>query len=424
MVDGRAYTAISKIPESIGFDIQSLQILGGVIGYVFAKPIRNAQNGYQFTGGVFNHTATLKFLNTSQTVTIKQKYLGLDVFDQLRLEANIQGEIPELPFDSKIEIDEYQEQYTLTSPGVLQMSSTRTFKYQNKTVFYDIEQVFTFDYCKHENFSLGESWKLKVGKNFISYESKEQIIRFGLTNKVMPLGEVDPCQEGRSQCTPFSACVVDGDNFRCVCNPGFQQIFTGNETVCADIDECQTGLHSCDYNAGCVNQIGSYSCTCNPGFTGNGQVCENEFSCNNVMCPGNSECFEGNNVAMCRCMAGFTGDGQVCTPMVDKSCHTANNCDPFAVCTIDPSTNSYYCACLPGYEGDGYTCNKIEVAQNVTEVTVEKEIQRCVLGVCWCPEGYTFEKGTTYCIPKEDVTTTVLPQTTITAPENGSNSNF
>ncbi|XP_044255979.1 nidogen [Tribolium madens] len=419
MVDGRAYTAISKIPESIGFDIQSLQILGGVIGYIFAKPIRNAQNGYQFTGGVFNHTAILKFLNTSQTVTIKQKYMGLDVFDQLRLETNIQGDIPTLPFDSKVEIDEYQEQYTLTSPGVIQMSSTRFFKYLNEnkeeiTVSYDIEQVYTFDYCKYENVSLGETWKLKVGKNFISYESKEQIIRFGLTNKIMPLGEIDPCQDGRSQCTPFSACVVDGDSFRCVCNPGFQQMFAGNETICADIDECQTGLHSCDQNAACVNQVGSYSCTCNPGFTGNGQVCENEFTCHNVICPPNSECLEGDNVAVCRCMPGFSGDGQVCTPLVDRSCHTANNCDPFAVCTIDPKTNSYYCACLPGYEGDGYSCNKTEV-QNVTEVTVEKEIQRCVLGVCWCPEGYTFEKGTTYCIPKD--VTTVLPPTTL-IPDN------
>lgn len=45
MSDGRAYTAISRVPEPIGSDIQSLQILGGIIGYLFAKPIRNAING-------------------------------------------------------------------------------------------------------------------------------------------------------------------------------------------------------------------------------------------------------------------------------------------------------------------------------------------------------------------------------------------
>lgn len=45
MADSRAYTAISRIPESIGFNIQSLQILGSVIGYLFAKPVKDAQNG-------------------------------------------------------------------------------------------------------------------------------------------------------------------------------------------------------------------------------------------------------------------------------------------------------------------------------------------------------------------------------------------
>lgn len=44
--DGRAYTAISKVPESIGEDIQTLQILGSVIGYLFAQPVRKAVNGW------------------------------------------------------------------------------------------------------------------------------------------------------------------------------------------------------------------------------------------------------------------------------------------------------------------------------------------------------------------------------------------
>lgn len=193
MTDGRAYTAISKIPESIGFDVQSLQILGSVIGYLFAKPIRNAYNGYQLTGGVFNHTAKITFTNTSQEIQIKQKYLGLDLFDQLRLEVDIQGDLPVLPVDSKILIDEYQEQYTMTQPGVIQVRGSRAFKYTNsynqeESVHYNVDQTFLFDYCKFKNNSIGETWKLKVGKNFISYESREQIIRFGLSNKITPLG--------------------------------------------------------------------------------------------------------------------------------------------------------------------------------------------------------------------------------------------
>ncbi|KAG5890814.1 hypothetical protein JTB14_008255 [Gonioctena quinquepunctata] len=251
MEDGRAYTAISKIPESIAYDIQSLQLLGGVIGFLFAKPIRSALNGYQLTGGIFNHTATITFSNTSQTLQIKQKYLGLDVFDQLRLEADIQGDIPNLPDGSRVNIDEYQEDYTMTAPGVIQMSSQRQFKYtlpygEEQVHYYTVDQAFIFDYCKFENDSVGETWKLRVGKNFISYEGREQIIRFGLSNKITPLGDFDPCEEGRSQCGPNSACIVENDSFRCICNPGYQNLYDGNQTICSDINECHTGQHECD----------------------------------------------------------------------------------------------------------------------------------------------------------------------------------
>lgn len=202
---------------------------------------------------------------------------------------------------------------------------------------------------------------------------------------------------------PNSACVVDNDSFRCVCNPGYQQFYIDNSTVCADINECQSGLHDCDINAQCINQVGTYYCKCNPGFTGDGQVCENAFSCHNVACPPNAECIESNRVAMCRCMPGFTGDGQICSPVLDHSCHTANNCAQFGICTIDKDTNRYYCACLPGYEGDGYSCRKIE--NSTRQETETRETQRCLMGVCWCPEGYKIEQGSTFCIAEDRTTT-------------------
>lgn len=48
--DGRSYTAISKMPNSVGFDMQSLNIIGGTIAWLFAKPLKNTKNGYQLTG--------------------------------------------------------------------------------------------------------------------------------------------------------------------------------------------------------------------------------------------------------------------------------------------------------------------------------------------------------------------------------------
>lgn len=193
MADGRAYTAISKIPESIGYDIQSLQILGGTLGWVFSKPVSDAINGFHLTGGLFNHTATIVFMNTNQKITIRQKYVGLDVFDQLKLEVDAQGNIPHIPDESKVKIEEYEEQYTLTALGVIQSSSKRTLSYTNFdgteiTIQFTVDQNFIFDHCKFENSVVGTTWRLKVGKNFISYEATEQIVRFGLSSKISPIG--------------------------------------------------------------------------------------------------------------------------------------------------------------------------------------------------------------------------------------------
>lgn len=193
MVDARAYTGISRVPKTVGYDIQSLQILGGVIGWLFAKPTKNALNGYQLTGGHFNHTGTITFLNDSKQIIIKQKYLGLDVYDQLRLEIDINGELPKLPEGIDIEIDEYTEEYTMAKPGVVLSTSKHYLNYVNdenerKRLYYTVDQSFIFDYCKHEAQPTGTTWKLKVGKNYIKYDKAEQIVRFGISNKIVPIG--------------------------------------------------------------------------------------------------------------------------------------------------------------------------------------------------------------------------------------------
>lgn len=48
--DGRTYTALSRVPEEIGASFQFLGNLGFVIGWLFAKPIRDTENGYELTG--------------------------------------------------------------------------------------------------------------------------------------------------------------------------------------------------------------------------------------------------------------------------------------------------------------------------------------------------------------------------------------
>lgn len=136
----------------------------------------------------------------------------------------------------------------------------------------------------------------------------EEIHPLQIIQTVIVFPDYDPCEEGRSQCQENSACVVDNDSFRCNCNPGFQEYYNGAQITCNDVNECQSGQHECDYNAVCLNNIGSYLCQCNPGFEGNGFVCENARSCDNVTCLENAECVESNGIAECKCMKGFSGE--------------------------------------------------------------------------------------------------------------------
>lgn len=188
MTDGRAYTAISRVPREIGYSVQMLQVLGGLIGFLFAKPIGDVMNGYQLTGGVFNQSATIDF-HTGQQVKITHTYSGLDVFDQLRLEVNIQGTAPEFNGELKLALPDYEESYTLTAPGAIISHAKHTYRNTEtqEEYPYSIQQYIDYNVCKYASPPDHLSWKLKVSKNFIGFENKEQIIRFGMSNKVTPI---------------------------------------------------------------------------------------------------------------------------------------------------------------------------------------------------------------------------------------------
>ncbi|XP_067009862.1 nidogen isoform X2 [Anabrus simplex] len=389
--DGRTYTAVSRVPETIGFDMQILNILGGVIGWLFARPIKNAMNGYQLTGGVFQHTAEITFPQTGHKVTLKQNYLGLDVFDQLKLEAEIHGSIPAVPFGTRIQISEYEEHYTRTAPGIIQSQSSQSFRLEGVPVDnpFSVEQTIKYEECAHHPVNIS-TLRLKVARNLITYEAKEKIIRYGMTSKVTPLEDVDPCNEGRHSCVEHSSCVVEGDSFHCVCNPGYQYLYAEYETQdspsCVDINECSSGIHDCDSNAICVNEPGSYSCRCNAGFSGNGQTCTKLLSCEDLSCDEHADCIERYpGHFQCQCLPGYTGNGITCTSLSSQdTCDIANNCSPFATCYYNENTGSHACACLPGYQGDGYSC----VDDTLLNNTDWAPSPTCLLGVCWCPSEY------------------------------------
>nr|CAD7200894.1 unnamed protein product [Timema douglasi] len=434
--DGRTYTAISRVQSTIGYDMQTLNVLGGVIGWLFARPLNKASNGYALTGGwyaltgasfrrvlqrsqvrplggcyvltggVFNHTAEISFPLTGNDVVVRQRYLGLDVFDQLKMEAEIQGSLPTIPVGTKIQIPDYEEQYTRTEPGVMVAKSSLIYRLDGVPVDnpFTVEQTVRFSECPHAPLNVS-TVRLKVARNFISYEGRENIIRYAMTDKVTLSSDFDPCKEGRSKCGEHSFCRVEGNSFSCACNQGFQHLYSESDGVgseiCVDINECQTGAHDCDVNALCINEEGSYACQCVSGFVGNGQSCQKLETCEDLNCHPDAECVQVTETALqCQCLAGFTGDGVNCVPSIGReSCDQANDCSVYGACTLDATSDKYVCVCLPGYLGDGYYCVDSELHSNYTGSGVP--VPTCVLGICWCPEGYDLE-GQNSCAKKSD----------------------
>lgn len=358
VADGRSYTALSQGPQSVGSSMQLLSVLGGVIGWLFAKPSGTAKNGYQLTGASFNHTADIVFPATRDRVTINQEFLGHDVFDQITLESDIRGTVPVILAGTKLDVTEYDEQYTVVESGLIRSDSVRTFTNKITGEKYEqrISQTISFNPCRFAPPSEEESIpsNLKVAKNYLGYETKENIVRYGLSNKIAQLGQEDPCAKGRSTCGPHSNCVVQGEGFTCVCQSGFSDIFIDNAKACVDVDECIAGIHNCDRNADCYNHDGGFQCRCKPGYEGNGISCSRVSQCRE-QCDVNAECVVNQHDAACVCNPGYTGDGRSCWVANSYGC---NGCSSDAHCGYGED-NSYKCICNDGFTGDGRYCTEI-----------------------------------------------------------------
>lgn len=416
--EGRAYTAISRIGNALGFDMQILLPIGGIIGWLFAIQHSDAKNGYQLTGGIVNHTVEINFPQSGQHVKIQQSFLGLDVFNHLRLVTDIQGFVPSIPADTKIEIDDYEEEYTRVSPGVIRSHAKRNYRLENSHINtpFTIDQTIVFDECAY-NPIIAEltTLRLKVARNYIVYDPREQVIRYTVTNKITPLVIEDPCIEGAQFCGDHSSCVVEGDSYRCVCNSGFQYLYDigdyGETAACIDINECAAGKDDCHSFADCINQEGSYSCVCLPGYTGDGKTCEQHLqTCANIHCGENADCIQilGQGPE-CHCKFGFERSGTFCIESRftdDNNCENDHDiCDPNADCILNSETNEHQCQCLEGYTGNGILCieelESCEIDNNChQDATCEYEV-RLQGYYCICNPGY---QGDGYnCVPEEPV---------------------
>uniref|UniRef100_A0A8B9IP37 Nidogen 1 n=1 Tax=Anser cygnoides TaxID=8845 RepID=A0A8B9IP37_ANSCY len=372
MNQGRAYTAISTIPETLGYSLLPLASIGGIIGWMFAVEQQGYKNGFSVTGGEFTRQTEVTFLGNNEKLVIKQKFSGIDEHGHLTISTEMEGRIPEIPSGASVHIEPYTELYH-TSSSVITSSSTREYTVTEPerdgvastyTGAYQWRQTISFDECIHDEslHATSATQQLSVDSVFVLYNRDEQILRYAMSNSIGPIsdGSADinrnPCYTGTHNCDTNAICRPGtGNRFFCECSIGFR----GDGNVCYDVDECSEQPAVCGSNAVCNNQPGTYRCECVDGyqFAADGQTCvavdqNSECSTHGCDIPQRAQCvYTGGSAYICTCLPGFSGDGRACE---DTDECQQGRCHPDAFCYNTPG--SFSCQCKAGYRGDGFQC--------------------------------------------------------------------
>lgn len=231
--EGRAYTSLSQMDPDFGSDLQTLVIiLGQTPAWLFAVKDHNTPNGFTLTGGVFNRTVDIIFQQTGNRATIREQYMGLDIFNVLGLKVDVEGSFPTIPLGSPIQINDYKYEINKIAPGVLKSQMTLSYTYDNSIDFpITVDQTITFNECPNKPFvNEPQVSKLNIVRNHIEYDPSNEVVRYAFfESRISELSEQNPCEN--VQCSPHSTCIVEGDNHRCVCNEGFHYSYAENRLM-------------------------------------------------------------------------------------------------------------------------------------------------------------------------------------------------
>ncbi|XP_047677663.1 nidogen-2 isoform X3 [Tachysurus fulvidraco] len=320
--DGRAYTAISEVPEPLGWALMPVTPIGGLFGWLFALKLPNSHNGFNVTGAEFTRHADVTFSPGNQRLTIVQIGRGLDSQNYLNVETRLQGSVPFIPPGASIQMEPFSETYQYY-PSLITSNSVREFTIVSASsgaekFIYHLRQNITYRDCRHTQHPGAETLQLNVERVFAMYVKEERVLRYAITNKIGHVGgyvpdpvKVNPCYLGSHDCDTTAQCVPgEGQHFTCVCATGY----TGDGRNCYDVDECTEGLSSCGRHAECVNLPGSHSCKCQSGFEygHDSRTCIDVDECQRHPCHPHASCTNAVGSFHCRCQPGFHGDGFQC----------------------------------------------------------------------------------------------------------------
>uniref|UniRef100_A0A671U7E4 Nidogen 2 n=1 Tax=Sparus aurata TaxID=8175 RepID=A0A671U7E4_SPAAU len=345
--DGRAYTAISEVPEPVGWALMPVAPIGELFGWLFALELPNSQAGFKITGAEFTRRAEVIFYPGNQRLSIIQTGRGLDDHNHLTVDTVLSGSVPFLPPGAEVTMDPFKETYQYY-PSVATSTSVREYSVVSadrgsESFSFQLKQNITYRDCRHDSSTTAlETLQITMERVFVMYVKEERILRYAITNKISPVGVeptgpelVNPCYAGTHDCDTTAQCIPqEGQAFRCQCATGYR----GDGRNCYDIDECAEGLSTCGAHAQCMNLPGSHRCQCQSGFEFgfDGRTCyifiskfQSEvfhhlwllhffpgpsiFSdvdeCSSSPCHVDARCINGLGSFQCQCQAGFYGDG-------------------------------------------------------------------------------------------------------------------
>uniref|UniRef100_G1TAQ7 Uncharacterized protein n=1 Tax=Oryctolagus cuniculus TaxID=9986 RepID=G1TAQ7_RABIT len=303
MNHGRSYTAISTIPETVGYSLLPLAPIGGIIGWMFAVEQDGFKNGFSITGGEFTRQAEVTFVGYPGKLVIKQQFSGIDEHGHLTIDTELEGRVPQIPFGSSVHIEPYTELYHYSSSGD-----------QSHHRGWGVGGIPNHCHYRYVSGTQTEAGCLgSLPKTEVSTYRREDLIFFFSA-------DIDECVEQPSVCGSHALCNNHPGTFRCECVEGYR--FSDQGTCVAIMDQrpinyCVTGLHDCDIpqRAQCVYTGGSsYTCSCLPGFSGDGRACQDVDECQPSRCHPDAFCYNTPGSFTCQCKPGYQGDGFRCIP--------------------------------------------------------------------------------------------------------------
>ncbi|XP_075782312.1 nidogen-2 [Pelodiscus sinensis] len=392
--DGRAYTAISHVPQPAARALLTLTPIGGFFGWLFALEKPGSENGFRVTGAKFTHNLEVTFYPGEEKVHITQTADGLGPENYLSITTHIEGQLPFIPENFTVHIAPYKELYHYSHSAVTSSAYRQYFLTSgsvNQTFAYQLHQNVTFQDCppaRHHR-RLPAVQLLSVDRLFALYSEEERVLRYAITNQVgsgegeADMSAVNPCYDGTHACDTSARCQPGaGLEYTCECTAGYR----GDGRDCEDIDECAEGAGRCGPRSVCVNAPGSYRCECPSGYrlAADRQACVPIAPPSNPCADGTHTCApaararcvpHGGGSFSCVCLSGYTGNGHDCAD-VDECAE--GRCHPAAACSNTPG--SFSCRCQPGYQGDGFQCTP-DPAQRLTPCEQQRLYPKPDLGL-------------------------------------------